>query len=346
MWNFRKSAARRGLLPPPKYGRTVVTTAFAAVALLLILFAGWLIDRRGASEAETRLADLARTGSDDPAADIAAAVRANRMVFLSDIHASTATKRLAALAIERTAATTGLDVLVLEVASDMQPVIDRYLQSSPEDASILVTNEKAIRAPGAATRAYLDIYRTVWRLNEKLGADQRIHILAADLEGWPPARPLSPADLARRSAEREAHMQERIQSMFDRQPGARTLIFMTGFHALKSGEGVLQSSGATPVQIAWLASRLTQRSPEEVYSFLVDAPASGGGGDVTTYLGTKIGGILQRSGVNRIVSMRITSEFDEVKQPLLLRKTPGLSFEIHPRDYDLRAVADAYIRLR
>lgn len=346
MWNPFKSLARSSLLPRPKYGRMGVTSAFAAVALVVMLIAGWLIEGKASNEAETAIAELAKNADGDPVAAIANAARANRIVILSDIHESAAAKRLAAQAIERIVATSGLDVLVLEVGSDLQPIIDRYLEMTPEDAALLVTNERTLREPGPATRDYLEIYRTVWKLNEKLGPDQRIRIVAADLSGWPPARPLAPAEAARKAAEREAYMQRRINHVIDLNPGARVLVFMNGFHSLKSGTGEVQTGGTAPVQIEWLGERLLSQAPEEVYTFLVDAPTSARSGDVIAYSGTVIPEILRRNGVNRTFVTHVGSEFEAVKRPLITRKSPGVNFEILPRDYRLGDVADGYIHLR
>jgi hypothetical protein len=346
MWNPLKSLGRGSMLPRQKYGRMGVTTVFAAAALLVILVAGWLIEGQASNEDETALAALARAADDDAVTAIANAARANRFTILSDIHESAATKRLAARAIEKIAATSGLDVLVLEVGSDLQPVIDAYLQVAPEDASLLVTNERTLRQPGPASRDYLEIYRTVWKLNEQLGADRSIRIVAADLSGWPPARPLAPGEMARKSAERDAHMLKQIQDAISMNPAARVLVFMTGFHALKSGMGQLQTGGTAPVQIAWLGQRLAERAPEEVYSFIVDAPASGRATDVTAYAGTMFAEMWGRNGVSKTFVTPVTHEFDAFKRPLTTRRSPGLSFEILPRDYVLSDVADAYINLR
>lgn len=346
MWNPLRMFSRRSMLPRRKYGRLGVTSAFAGTALVVILIAGWLLEGRGDNAALDAIAELARNADADPAAAIANASRANRIVILSDIHESPATKRLAAQAIEKIVATSGLDVLALEVGSDLQPVIDRYLDSDPEDASLLVGNGRTLREPGPASRTYLDIYRTVWRLNQELGADRRIQIVAADLDGWPPARSVSPGELARRTAEREAHMQNRIREVTSLNPGARVLVFMTGFHALKRVTGEVQSGGSEPVQVAWLGERLHQAAPEEVYSILVDAPVAGRGSDVTAYGGTALGDIVKRNGVNRSFVTPVTSELDAIRRPLIIRKSPGLSFELMPRDYKLSEVADAYVYLR
>jgi hypothetical protein len=346
MWNPFKFLKRGRLMPRQKYSRLGVTSVFAGVALVVILIAGWLIDRRGTNASESALVELAESASADPVTAIANAARANRMLLLADIHVSSATKRLAARAIEKIVSTSGLDVVVLEVGSDQQPVIDQYLEVTPEDASVLVTNERTLREPGPASRDYLEVYRAVWKLNQKLGPSERIRIVAADLPGWPPSRSLSPAELARRSAERDAHMQKSIQDELAINPAARMFVFMTGFHVLKRGPGEIQTGGSTPVQIAWLGNRLAQKSPEEVYSFLVDAPAVGSANDVVAYHGTEIAQILQRNGVNRTFVTPITAAFDAISQPLVIRKSPGLTFEITPRDYQLRDVADAYIHLK
>ena len=262
MWNWVvKRVQRRSWVPRRKYSRLGVTGAFAMAALLIILVAGWLLDWRGSSEAEKRLLEVARAASDDPVTAIAEAARSNRFVFLSDIHASAATKRLAASAIRKMVETSGLDLVVLEVGSDLQPIIDQYLLMASEDASMLVSNGRTLREPGPATRDFLEIYRAVWELNQQLGADRAIRIIAADLEGWPPARPLAPAELARKSAERDAHMQNQINKALALNPRARVFVFMTGFHVLKNVTGEIQTGGTAPVQIAWLADRLDQQWP-------------------------------------------------------------------------------------
>ena len=78
----------------------------------------------------------------------------------------------------------------------------------------------------------------------------------------------------------------------------------------------------------------------------IDAPAVDTTTDVTAYAGTRIQGIVDRNGGDRTFVTRITPELDAIDQPLIVRKSPGLSFEITPRDYKLSDIADAYIHLK
>lgn len=337
---------RRSWTTSRKFGRLGVTGAFAITALVVILIAGWILDQRGASDADQRLAAFARTASTQPIEMVTAAARANRAVFLADIHNSTATKEFAARAIRSIAGTSGLDAVILEVGSDQQPYIDLYFDRQPEDASALLSNGRTLREPGAASRAYLEIYRAIWKINEKRGPAERIRVIAADLPGWPLARPGSPTETARDMAKRAEHMTNIVNSqILNTIPTARVLIFMTGFNVLKTGSLVLQTGGTTPVRITPFAQQLATTT-DEVYSILVDAPVTGTAGrEVVPYLGTRAFEILREQGVSKPFAATITNEFDYLKHPLVEKKSPGIDFGVEPRNYKLREVADAYINL-
>ena len=55
--------------------------------------------------------------------------------------------------------------------------------------------------------------------------------------------------------------------------------------------------------------------------------------------------ILEEQGVRGPLGMRITPDFDHLRQPIIEKQTPGVEFEILPRDYRLSSVADAYVNL-
>lgn len=347
MWQTIKALTHRKFTPRrQKYSRLGITGAFAVGALLVIMVAAWLVDRRGAPTEDRRLVALARASNEDPLELLTRAARANRIVFLSDIHNSTPIKQLVARAIPRISGTSGLDAMVIEVGSDQQPYIDAYLDRSPEDASVLLSHPKTIGEPGSATRAFLDLYHAVWALNEKLGADQRIRIIAADLPGWPLEAGAASSEAARKMAQRDEQMQNAVESVLGRIPNARILIFMTGLHGLKSGNVLVESGGSEPVSVAPLAARLAQAT-DEVYTFLVDAPSSGlTTSELAPYIGTRVAQVLSDGGVHKRFGATIGSEFDYIKQPIIEKKTPGIDYSINPRDYKLRNVADGYIHLK
>jgi hypothetical protein len=267
-------------------------------------------------------------------------------VFLSDIPAAAAPKRLAEQAIERIATTSGLDLVVLDVDANEQQWIDLYLATSPEDPSILLARPRAVKESEGAGRSYLDIYRTIWRVNEQLGAARRIRVIAADAPGWPPPAATAPSTAARLFGERAGHMATNvIDRALDRNPGARVLFFVGGLHALKSGGGRIQTGGAAPADFSWLAARMRERYPADVYSVLVDAtPARSVNPEVAAYRGTVFADILRRGGVAPGTALRVTSVFDEVaRNPLRIREATGVSLTLEPAALPMSELADVYV---
>jgi hypothetical protein len=343
--SWRQRQARRRYMPRARTTKTGTIAKFSIVALILIIAAAALLElRRGGTEAE--LVEHARENRLDALDLVEVAGRSRRLLFLADIHSAAAPKRFAAQAIERLAAGPGLDLVVLEVDGDEQPFIDRYLATTPEDASILMSRPRAIREDDGASRTYVDIYRTIWRVNQELGAHRRIRIVAGDAPGWPPARATSLHDAARRFGERDAHMVEAItRRALAREPSARVLFFVGGLHVLKSGGGRVQTGGTRPVDVQWLASRLAERYPQDVFSILVDAtPSRVAAADVATYRGTVGADILRRGGIPGGSAFRLDEPFDVVSRtPIRIVSTTGLDFALEPRTARLSELADAYI---
>lgn len=345
-WEQRR--ARRRYMPKAQKQGTGRTAKVAAIALVVILATAALLELRGGGGAEAELVALAQNAA-VPALDlIEEAARTRRLVFLSDVPTATAPKRLAREAIERIASTSGLDLVVLDIDADEQPFIDRYLATAPEDASILLSRPRSIREGDGASRALLDIYRTVWRVNQQLGAARRIRIVAADAPGWPPARATSPADAARMFAQRADSMVESVMARsLARSPNARVLFFVDGLQALKSGGGRVQTGGATAATVTWLAAQLRERFPADVYSILVDAtPSRSISTEVAAYRGTAFGDILRRGGVPIGAALQVNAVFDDVSRaPVRTVGTTGVDFVLSPRATPMSELADAYIYL-
>lgn len=320
-----------------------------AGVLALGLAVAALLEGRRAEADVAHLVEYARARRIAPVELVEAAGRANRIVFLGDVHHAHAPKLLAAAAVEALARGPGLDALVLEVGADQQPYIDAYLASEPENAAILLAHPRTLHQARGVDRSYLEIYRRVWKLNQELGPGRRIEIIAADLPGWPPERRHPPAVAARRYAARDAHMEQVIErEVLAGNPLARVLIFMGGYHGLKHGGATLAVAGAPPVRVTWLAARLLANHPGEVYTILPDAPRVPAGEDeVVAYAPTRAFELLRRNLTDAPgpFALRVDESFDFLSTPILEANLPGFELSADPEEYTLTDVIDGYVFL-
>lgn len=351
MWNpvewMQQRRARRRFVPRPPRRDVGTTAKIALVALLLIVAVAAVLELRGGGAAERALVPYARTSHVDPLELIATAGRRHRMVFLGDVPGAAAPKQLAAQAVETLAAGSGLDAVVLEIPADEQPYLDRYFLTKPEDASLLLSRPRAIREAEGVSRAYLELYRTIWRINQELRPDQAIRVIAADLPGWPPPQALSPNQAGERYGERDAFMAARVDSLLlSRNAHARVLFFLDGLHVLRGG-ATLQAGGTGLVEISWLAEEMRSRFPRDVYGIIVDAPTSRvNAPHVVAYRATGAADVLGTgvADVPASYALRITDAFDPIGAPIHVVATPGTTFSLQPGG-ELRELADAYVLL-
>jgi hypothetical protein len=344
----RQWKARRRYMPRARRQRTSTTARLAALAMVVIVAVAALLELRRGGGAEADLVEYAKAEGSEALEMVQVAGRSRRLLFLADIRSAAAPKRLAAEAIERLATTSGLDMVVLDIDADEQPHIDRYLATSPEDASILMSRPRAIREDDGESRSYLEIYRTTWRVNQTLGADRRIRIVAADFPGWPPIRSVSPSAAAETFGRRDDHMMEITETrVLGRSPNARVLFFMDGLHVLRSGGARTQTGGANPVEVHWLAAQLAAKYPQDVFTILVDAaPSRVIHAEVAAYRGTDAGDVFRRAGVENGTAVRIDERFDALtRTPVQVVGTTGMDFSLEPRAAALSTLADAYIFL-
>lgn len=350
MWKEIKRGRRRARRHLPRRrssvdGRWMVGAALLAVVLAAVaLVEGYRRDGNVES-----LVAYARERGVEPVRLIEAAGRANRFVFLGDVYRSRAPKLLAAEAIEALARGPGLDAVVLEVGIDQQSYIDAYLESDPENIAILYAHPRTLQRQWGVERAYLEIYRRVWKLNNELGPTRSIRVLAADLPGWPSEQRLPPPEAARLYATRDLHMAEVIEhEILDHDPWARVLIFMGGHHGLKHGTATLRIAGAEPVRVTWLATRLNERHPGEVFTILPDTPpVPAADNTVVAYAATRAFGLLQRNLDEAVgpLGLRVDDHFDFLAAPLFEVGMPGLELGLDLDRYDLRDLVDGYVFL-
>jgi hypothetical protein len=352
-WNpierYRQRQARRRIMPHAARGGMGLTAKVAIVLLALILLAAAVLEWRGGGGADAARVEHIRAEAVAPLDVVVPGARAHRFLFLGDVPGAAAPKRFATEAIEAIARGPGLDALALAVDIDMQPAIDRYLESDPEDASILLARPRALREWEGTGRAYLDVYRTIWRLNQELGADRRIRIFALDLAGWPLDDGHSPSQLARLYGQRDDHMAASIEErLLRRDPRARVLFFTDNLHALRSGGANIQTGGTGVVEARWLAARMGQLYPGEVYSVLVESPGGRASGtDLASFRETRLRDVIGRAdGLPPRFGLRLGTEtIDDLIRAVCVNTGPGVTVDLTPPDYRMRDVADAYVYL-
>jgi hypothetical protein len=272
----------------------------------------------------------------EPVEFVLDAMARHPIVFLGDVHPLAEPKRIVADVIDRQDPATPIDVLALEVASEQQPVIDRYLASSPEDTTLLLENPRTLRAHWGASSEYLGVYRAVWRWN-RAHPGRAMRILASDIRGWPIA-PLTESMASGGFANRDEWMARQFAGFVRRNPGSRILVFMGGYHGLAIGGGEVTVGRSTARFERWFGGWLRD-DQVPLYTILVDARQDDGHG------ATRVFDQLAAHAVGRNFATVLTPETDAVERPMHDVRADGYRLGFWPERFALRHAVDAMIVL-
>jgi hypothetical protein len=275
--------------------------------------------------------------SSPPFEFVQAALARHRIVFLGDIHPLAEPKLLVSRLIRDQAPGAAIDLLALEVASEQQEYIDRYLSSAPEDTTILLDHPRTLRSHWGASAEYLDIYRAVYQWN-RAHPDHPVHLLAADLRGWP-ISPLTEHMATGGFVNRDVWMAAAFRKVLDQHPDWRMLIFMGGYHGLKVVGGEVKLGRAHDRFDHWFAGYLTDDG-YEIYTILSDARLDSGHGATRVFDAMAAGPGPAASAVP------LDATTDSVREPVYDVEQEGYSLEFWPSRFALRTAVDALIILR
>jgi hypothetical protein len=271
----------------------------------------------------------------DPFQFLQTALRDHQIVFLGDVHPLAEPKLLVARLIREQTEDAAIDLLALEVASEQQEWIDRYLASAPEDTTMLLEHPRTLRAHWGVSAEYLEIYRAVYRWNVA-HPDRPVHILAADLRGWPIA-PLTPHMATGGFVNRDIWMAAAFRKTLEKHSQWRVLIFMGGYHGLKNVGGQVAIGRVHDRFDRWFAGYLRDEGVN-VFTILTDASHVEGHG------ATRMLDYLSRaSSENFAVVLDSTS--DSVREPMYDVEQEGFQLEFWPSRFPLRSAADAMLIL-
>jgi hypothetical protein len=273
--------------------------------------------------------------SPDPLQFLQNALRQNQIVFLGDIHPVAEPKLLVTALIRAQREEEAIDLLVLEVAADQQQWIDRYLGTTPEDTSILLEHPRTLRGHWGISAEYLGIYRAAYRWNAE-HPSHPLRILAADLAGWPMA-PLPPEKATDGFANRDRAMANAFRLAVQPHPDWRILIFMGGYHGLKSVGGQVTLGRAQDRFDRWFAGYLRDAGAE-IYTILTDARQNG------NRAATRMFDWLAGSSTGNFAVV-LDSATDSVRQPMYDVVQQGFRLAFRPGRFALRTAVDAMILL-
>lgn len=268
---------------------------------------------------------------------VQAALARHRIVFLGDIHPLAEPKLLVSRLIREQAPGAAVDLLALEVASEQQEYIDRYLASTPEDTTILMDHPHTLRSHWGASVEYLDIYRAVYGWN-RAHPDHPVHVLAADLRGWP-ISPLTEHMATGGFVNRDVWMAAAFRKVLDQHPDWRTLIFMGGYHGLRNVGGEVKLGRAHDRFDRWFAGYLADDG-YPIYTILTDALLDSGHG------ATRVFDAMAAGPGPAELAIVLDSTTDAVREPVYDVEQEGYSLEFWPSRFALRTAADAMILLR
>jgi hypothetical protein len=272
----------------------------------------------------------------EPLRFLQSAIGHHRIVFLGDIHPVAEPKLLLAHLIAGQREDQTIDLLALEVASEQQEWVDKYLASRPEDVSILVDHPRTLRAHWGVSVEYLAIYRAVYQWNRE-HPRHPTHILAADLRGWPIA-PLTPHMATGGFANRDIWMAAAFRKTLQEHPTWRVLIFMGGYHGLKQVGGQVAMGRVHDRFDHWFAGYLADDGTV-VYTILTDARQAGANP------ATRMFDRLSAEEPESNFAVMLDSTSDEVREPIYDVDQEGFRLEFWPSRFALRHAVDAMLIL-
>jgi hypothetical protein len=271
----------------------------------------------------------------DPYAFLQSALRAHRLVFLGDVHPVAEPKLLVSRLIREQDTGPAIDLLALEVASEQQQWIDRYLTTFPEDTTILLDHPRTLRAHWGVSAEYLHIYRAVYRWNAE-HPGRRVHVLAADQLGWPIA-PLTAHMATGGFVNRDIWMAAAFTKVLKQHPDWRVLVFMGGYHGLKGVGGEVGVGRVHDRFDRWFAGYLADDGVR-LYTILTDARQEG------IRPATRMFEHLAATQPGNF-ALALDTTSDIVREPVYDVEQEGFRLEFWPSRFPLRTAVDAMLIL-
>jgi len=185
----------------------------------------------------------------------------NKLVIYGEIHCRKASWDLLGEVVCDKRFTENTGVVFLEMGSDEQADIDKFLANDTIDKELLLDVFREYIFEGWNDKGRFDFMIEIWKLNKKLPANKQIKIIAVDTP-----RPFSTfhskADMIKNdemAGDRDEYMANAVLSYLKSTKDARNALFIVGTgHVCKT----LESAG----------KKLSQKMPNDTYTIFAHAP--------------------------------------------------------------------------
>ena len=277
------------------------------------------------------------------------AVLSHPVVLLGDVHPALEPKQLLLALLADSLVATRLDAVAFEVPASAQRWIAAYLQSSPEDPSLLFRESGTLRTVWGGSDEWLAIFHRLWELQRDPRRDRALEVVAMDLPGWPD-RATSARAAVSMYADRDSAMASNLLDAIAAcdgcaaRGGARVLAFVGGYHVLRGLEADL-SIGPNNGRVIWLATRLERRGVHP-FTVLTDGlPRAVALGGATVHGATRLYDVLAQGGWPAApYAVETSGAFDAVARAIREPDDPtDIAFTLRPRRYRLRDAVDLFI---
>jgi hypothetical protein len=278
-------------------------------------------------------------------------VLSHPIVLLGDVHPAREPKELLLALLADSLVATRLDAVAFEIPASAQRWIAAYLESSPEDQSLLFRESGTLRTVWGGSDEWLAIFHRLWALRrDPRRAGRPLEVIAMDLPGWPEKATSARAAVsmyADRDSAMAATVLGAIAACGDAcaaRGGARVLAFVGGYHVLRGLEADL-SIGPNNGRVIWLATRLARKGTHP-FTVLTDGlpravPLNG----EMVRGATRVYDVLARGGWPAApYAVETSGAFDAIRRAVREPDDPtDIEFTLRPGDYRLRDAVDLFV---
>ena len=221
--------------------------------------------------------DFLKHEGKDPQEFVLDVIEKHRVAIMGEVHHRPRYWAFDAALVRAPEFASRVGVIYMELPSNDQPLVDRFLAADKYDPQPIIEMLRDMMTMGWPDQPMLDFFRTVWEVNQKLPAPERLRIVLADM-----ARPwkemLRRGDWRKYEVDRDLCMAENIlRDLSDHAADKRNVLFIAGYR--HANLNLTQPGGSPMKSAAWhLREKLGESN---VFAIFPHGPVMNNSGEVS-----------------------------------------------------------------